>query len=256
MRVLSVASAQGWLCGLLVICAAGCADPGWAAVIYQENFDGGSGSLAGSSPAVAVGGGAWAGSAAFKADGTITGGGGGVYLPLAIEVGYEYSLSVSFVRVSGTWVAAGFAGGSATSANRLSENDGRGWGLAQADKVQAFLGPNTASKTTLDTVSTTNVATTQVIVLDATSSEPANWTVTITQRVGDSVYQPFSNRLAGITAASDITAIGLSTSGATADYTNLTLSKVSAVPEPATITLALGGLAAGAVSGVRRLRRS
>lgn len=128
---LSVTTRQ-WLHCLLVIVVAASADLGWAVVIYQENFDGGSGSLAGSSPAVAVGGGAWAGSAAFKADGTITGGGGGVYLPLAIEVGYEYSLSVSFVRVTGTWVAAGFAGGSATSANRLSENDGRGWGLAQS----------------------------------------------------------------------------------------------------------------------------
>ena len=80
---------------------------------------------------------------AFKDDGSVSGGGGGVYLPFSVETGYEYTLSVSFVRASGTWVAAGFAGGSATSANRLAENQGRGWGLAQSAKVSAFRGPNT-----------------------------------------------------------------------------------------------------------------
>ena len=209
-----------------------------AEVIYQENFDGGTGSLAGTAPAVAVGGGRWAGATAFKDDGSVSGGGGGVYLPFSVETGYEYTLSVSFVRASGTWVAAGFAGGSATSANRLAENQGRGWGLAQSAKVSAFRGPNTQGVTTLDTVSTTNQTTTQTNILDATSSAFADWTFTVTMQVGSPFYQPFTARNAGFTSANDITAIGLSTSGATADYTNLTLTKGSAVPEPATAAAA------------------
>ena len=204
-----------------------------AEVIYQENFDGGTANLAGTAPTVAVGGGIWAGDTDFKDDGSVSGGGGGVYLPFSVEAGYEYTLSVSFVRISGTWVAAGFSGGDPTSANRISENQGRGWGLAQSAKVQAFRGPNTTGVTTLDTVSTTNQTTTQTIILDATSSAFADWTFTVSMQVGDSFYQPFTARNAGFTSPNDITAIGLSTSGATANYTNLTLTKGSAVPEPA-----------------------
>ena len=55
-----------------------------AEVIYQENFDGGTGSLAGTAPAVAVGGGRGAGDTDFQDDGSASAGGGVVYLAVSV----------------------------------------------------------------------------------------------------------------------------------------------------------------------------
>lgn len=225
-----------------------------AAVIYQENF-GGSGStdLAGIAPDVAPGTETWGGAAEFKANGFVSSGFAGIWLPFTPSPGFVYTLSGSFQVASGDWLGIGFAGGSPTSPDRFADNDGRGSVIAKPNQIQAFIGPNTSGQTSQGTINSqipVGTVTTQTITLDASSANPANWTFSATQVIASTSYTIWTNQPANLTAAGDITAIGLSSSGATGTFTNFTLT---AVPEPATITLvAIAGLSLTAVAFRRR----
>lgn len=227
-----------------------------AATIYQENF-GGSGAtdLAGLTPDIAPGSETWGGSTLFKADGFVNSAFAGIWLPFTPSPGFVYTLTGSFQVASGDWLGISFAGGSPTSPNRFADNDGRGSLIAKINQIQAFVGPNlsgSSSRSTISTRSPAGVVTTQTITLDASDPNPANWTFSATQTIGSTNYTVWTNQPANMTSAGDITAIGLSSSNASGTFTNFTLT---AVPEPATITLALGGLAAVAPTAIRRSRR-
>lgn len=228
-----------------------------AAVIYQENFDGsGSTNLAGLAPDVAPGSETWGGATDFKADGFVSFSFGGIYLPFAPVPGYVYTLTGSFQVAAGSdWLGLGFAGGSPTSTDRLSNNQGRGWLLAKNTDIVSFIGPgdgNGVFQSTISTQSPAGVLTTQTITLDASSANAADWTFSANQTVGTTNYVVWTNQLAGITSAGDITAIGLSSSTASGTFTSLTLT---AVPEPSTYAMALAAAACGFFS-IRRRKRS
>lgn len=229
----------------------------WAATIYQENFDGsGTTDLAGLAPDIAPGSETWGGATPFKADGFVSSGFAGIWLPFTPSPGLVYTLTGSFQVASGDWLGIGFAGGSPTSPNRFADNGGRGWVIAKNGEIQKFVGPNTNGGSSQSTISTTNpagVVTTQTVTLDASDANPANWTFSATQTIGSTSYTVWTNQPANMTSAGDITAIGLSSSFATGTFTNFTLT---AVPEPATITLAFTGLAAATATMTRRRRRN
>lgn len=174
---------------------------------------------------------------------------GGVWLPLTVEAGNTYTLSVSFSRPnSGTWVGGGFSGGRPTDNVNHANNQGRGWVATYTSSLKAYLGPGDTISKSVTTISVSNQPITQTITLNALSSTPADWTFTIIQDVSGTLYQPYVNANAGLTDATDITAIGLSGNTASGTFTNLTLTKVSAVPEPATCVLAAVGAACGGVA--------
>lgn len=228
-----------------------------AAVIYQENFDGsGSTNLAGLAPDIAPGSETWAGNTDYKANGFTSSGFSGIYLPFTPTPGFIYTLTGSFrVGAGSDWLGLGFAGGSPTSTVRLSNNDGRGWLIAKDTTIVSFIGPGDGNGVVQSTISTQNpmgVLTTQTITLDASDSNPANWTFSASQSVGSTNYVVWTNQPATLTSVSNITAIGLSASSASGTFTNLTLT---AVPEPSTVALAVTGLACGLLSW-RRGKRS
>lgn len=229
----------------------------WAATIYQENFGGSvATNLAGLTPNIAPGSETWGGATEFKANGFVNSNFAGIWLPFTPSPGFVYTLTGSFQVASGDWLGIGFAGGSPTSVNRFADNDGRGWLIAKSNQIQAFVGPKTSGQTSQSTISPqspSGVVTTQTITLDASNPNPASWTFSATQTIGSTNYTVWTNRAANVTSAGDITAIGLSSSGASGTFTSFTLT---AVPEPATITLAFGGLAAVAAIAIRRSGRS
>jgi hypothetical protein len=227
-----------------------------AAVIYQENFDGsGATDLAGLTPDVSPLGATWGGATAFKADGAVVATSAGIYLPFAPSAGFVYTLSGTFQVTAGDWLGIGFAGGSPTSTSRLADNLGRGWVIAKDGQYQAFVGPNTAGSSGQATISTQSPAgtvTTQTITLDASSSNPTAWTYSATQTIGSSTYAIWTNEPANITSANDITAIGLSTGGASGTFTGLSLV---AVPEPTAMVMPAIGGGFFAIRIIRRRRR-
>ena len=228
-----------------------------ASVVYQENFDGGgSTNLAGLVPDVAPGSQTWGGATEFKANGFVSAVFAGIYLPFTPSPGKIYTLTGSFQVASGSdWLGLGFAGGSPTSVDRLSNNAGRGWLLAKNTDIVSFIGPgdsNGVFQSTISSQSPVGVVTTQTITLDASDANPANWTFSANQSVGSTSYVVWTNQSAGITSVGDITAIGLSASSASGTFTNLTLT---AVPEPSTYAMALAGLACGGWH-LRRRRRA
>lgn len=230
--------------------------PVTATVIYQENFDGlGSTNLAGLVPDIAPGSQTWGGATEFKANGFVSSAFAGIYLPFTPSVGFTYTLTGSFRVNSGSdWLGIGFAGGSPTSPNRLSDNVGRGWVLAKSNQIQSFIGPGGSNRTNHSTINTQDppgVVTTQTITLDASSANPANWRFSATQVVGSTSYTVWNNQPANMTSVGDITAIGLSSSTASGTFTSFSLT---AVPEPGTITLAALGLGLAAVAAARRRR--
>ena len=82
-------------------------------VVYQDDFSGSSSSnLIGTT--TDVGGGVWTStgaSASFKADGGVTGGGSGIWLPVTIEAGNIYTLSGEITQpvANNGWISLGYA---------------------------------------------------------------------------------------------------------------------------------------------------
>lgn len=220
-------------------------------ILYSDNFDGSSTTnLAGTTPDTTVGTNTWQGNTGFKADGSVPGVVGGIYLPFTPTAGATYTITASFTTsISSTgWMAVGFSAGSPTSTNPMNTN-GRGWVLVNndIDAIQTFIGPGTSGGASVSIIDPANQLSTITISLNATDSNVANWTYSSTVRVNTTDYSVWSNVNAGMTSAGQITALGMSAFNGTGQFTSF-----SVVPEPSSIVLAF--LAFGLIAFRARFR--
>jgi len=226
-----------------------------ADILYSDNFSGSSGSnLAGTTPDVTVGTNTWQGNTGYKADGSINDITGGIWLPFTATPGFVYTLSATFFTAnnSGDWLGAGFSGGSTTATTRFAENSGRGWVIVKNDRdvYQRFIGPGATGNAEAAIVDPAGRTSILNISLNATDSNPANWTFSSTLRVNTTNYTVLTNFPASVTSASQFTAIGLSSQSGIGRYTDFSLT---ATPEPS--TYALGAISVFVFAAFSRMRR-
>lgn len=224
---------------------------GQAATLYFDDFNGSSSDqLSGLSPDITIGSAIWQGATGYKADGSVNALTGGIYLPFTPKPRRIYELSASFLITPGfdlDWFAVGFGGGSDSAVVRLPNNVGRGWSLQKVGSLQSFIGPVELGMTSLGTPNAMNVETTITITLDASSSNPTNWTFSVEHDVNGSILQSLSEAPANVTSVSDLTVVGISNQTGFGRFTRFQLVTV---PEPS--TYATGLIAAGIVVGVAR----
>jgi hypothetical protein len=247
-----------------------------AALIYQEDFNGGTAVLNGTTPDVRPGDStaAWVAGAGFKENGTYTTtdtNGQSAWLPYAFTSGniYEATLSVSLISATtnqSPWFALSFTNKSSgfgtgpLNGTDLSSAGATGWGLLRQNGAwKAFLGTgiNNPIATSGDNYpgpfySTGSIDATIRLALDTRGSNYVldmyinNVQVDLNTGAGSSYTFTSNPVLTGV-------GFGASTSGiGTIDQ--FTFSTI-AVPEPSSIALlALGGVVA--VVGLRRMRRA
>lgn len=93
-----------------------------AAVLFQDNFSGGSGDINGLAPSTRPGTEIWTASPIFNANGSVdtpaTGNQGSMTLPFSPQNGFVYHLDASLTGVTGdgNWLALGFANGQSDDA--------------------------------------------------------------------------------------------------------------------------------------------
>ncbi|TWT97636.1 hypothetical protein Pla108_17880 [Botrimarina colliarenosi] len=246
----------------LVATLAAAASSAPAATLLSESFAGAGGALNGTTDDTA--GVAWQSGPAFLDDGTINrvvaGGANGeaAFLPFVPAPGNIYSLSATVANSQGSWVALGFmpalpSGGDWTVTDfsvRHSNNGAHAWILTRAsggNDQEAFNGPGTANGAFGGDIADPNSPVDIGIVLN--TADPT-WTA---EYFFNGASQGVFNLAA--TANTGIAGIGLSrdrndAAGPGASVSNLVLTGVTAVPEPAAAGLA--ALALAAVAAVRR----
>lgn len=243
--------------------------PASGAIIFSDNFDGGSGDLNGASPDVTPGAN-WVASPLFNADGTTEQGAGSATLAFTPSDGLIYNLDVRVSGISPTagttnnWIAVGFANGQSDlsgTVHRFITGSvvGTAWMMHRGDislgTNQTFLGTgqlgtgnfglgvgggdNTGQSWALDPASSDVDFR---IVLDTTAG-PGNWTATwLAKAASDPTFtevRPTTPLLAGAT----ISAVGFARANGDFNATVESFSLTS-VPEPSAALLAtLGGLA-------------
>ena len=232
-----------------------------ATIIYQDDFSGGTGNLAGEAPDVRLGSETWialsggGASGAFRANGTsITGNNGGSFLPFAPSAGNVYKLSASIdVTESGSnWISIGFNNGTSgstfiTDANGAAVITGGviTGGNGQDDDVLTFLGDGVTGQANFNL---NNDGLNEVdIVLDATDADAANWTMEFIIG-GSSIRGPLTKTSgAGDGSWADISHVGISHSNVAGIVESFELS---IIPEPASALLGSLG-----ILGLLRRRR-
>ena len=227
-----------------------------ATIIYQDDFSGGTGNLAGEAPDVRLGSETWialsggGASGAFRANGTsITGGSGGSFLQFAPSAGNVYKLSASIdVTVSSAnWISIGFSNGTSgndfiVDANGAAVVTGGG---GDDNDVFTFLGDGVSSQAAFDL---NNDGLSEIdIILDATDADAANWTMEFIVG-GSSIRGPLTKASgSGDGSWADISHVGISHN----DVAGIVESfELSIIPEPASALLGSLG-----ILGLLRRRR-
>jgi hypothetical protein len=224
-----------------------------AVVIYSDDFSGSApADLNGTVPDIRPGSETWlagSGATAWRADGSVAGGGdANAFLPFSPESGKTYTLSVDANPTSpvdsSNWFALGFSETTSVGGGFYNSINATGWMLLRVNRgVQTFLGFNTTSGVTHSTAGTGVVK--LEVVLDTTESA---WTV-------EWFVDNTSIRSVSYTANPTINYVTfgrLFDASGTVD--NFSLS-VSAVPEPASYALVLGGVVTGVIA-LRRRRQA
>jgi len=214
--------------------------------IYDHTFDGGTGDLAGT--AEDFSGTIWSNATAdpgpvssnFNANGTSSNA-TGVWLPVAIETGKEYVLTLGSVQ-GFNWFAAGFAEKNGDSA--FNQNGANGYAsiLVNSQSASAFLGVKTGNtlfnnlnlNTELDT-GTSNTVWDIQITLDTTTPL---WSVDYAARVAGDAGAFTSIASGAYTVNPTINYVGISANGTGAN--DVDTFSLTVIPEPGTYALLAG----------------
>ncbi|MBN1796634.1 MAG: immunoglobulin domain-containing protein [Sedimentisphaerales bacterium] len=185
----------------LIVCLIGLVVNANAVVIYQDNFDGPTGTdLDGLAPDIRPGSEVWDAGVTIDADGEITYDdvvfGDSAYLPFTPESGHLYKLSVTMdAYEGGDWLGVGFTQ-SSNPADRFLEQGVYWWALSRsaghAEYDQSFIGVRTNGYASATTKSADDIE----IVLD-TRNTP--WTVQWTFDNGDTGFEGPSVRKVDVT---------------------------------------------------------
>lgn len=246
-----------------LIALAFAASPSQAAILFADDFSGGTGDLAGTTPDTTTGAAAWvAPPTNFLADGTIGGTSAGTAtLAFAPVDGLVYTLDASFTSITGdgNWIPFGFVNGqsasnstSGVSENRFLENQtvGIAWMFARGDNSTnantAFLGNDATNVGNSDGTSwsggPTNGGNIDMRVVLDTTGGTGNWTATwFAKQDTDGSY----TTVRGSTGLLDesITSVGFGKSSDAVSGT-ITSFSLNSIPEPSSAALlGLGGLA-------------
>ncbi|BBO30820.1 hypothetical protein [Lacipirellula parvula] len=246
---------------LLTVGGAALAD---GATIYSHNFGGSNAApLHGVAPDVDNNGGtnAWAAYSGFKADGTYaTNIQRGAFLPFTPAAGNVYALDASFsvnLSASNTWVALGFAktvpANVEGAINRFVEGDsiGRAWTLIRTTTAvnQQFVGGGTAGASNWAAAGPSGGGSYDVrIVLDTTA--PTYTATFYAKRPADVAYTQVSSGALNLTAA-DIGAVGFAQNNG-AVTAKISKFSLTSIPEPASLTIGIGGIMAVVAASRRR----
>ena len=222
-------------------------------IIYQDDFSGGAGNLAGEAPDVRPGSETWiaqpgarlpggAESGAFRANGSsITasnGGGGGSFLPFAPSAGNVYKLSASIDVAAGNAISIGFSNGIGDRYILIANG---GAFVEQNGDVTTFLGVSVAGQA--DHHDLNGIGLREIdIILDATDADAALWTMEFIIDGGSSVHGPLPKTFGsgfnnGNGSWADISHVGISHNGADGVVESFELSTI---PEPNSAALILG----------------
>lgn len=224
-----------------------------ATVLYHDNFTSATpaAALSGSTPDTTIGSNTWKGSTLFRQDGvsTVTGGNAAVWLPITLsgESTYEFTLNLDLTAGANTnWVAMGFTNDVAATPGMFTDV-GATWMLLRRNaQTSAWGGPGTANNQWVNNAATgvtigTNLTLTLRVTTGATA---ANSTV-------DMFVNTFQLDLNGAAAGSSREGVNLSsvtnfgigassTSSGVLTFQNFT-AEVTAIPEPSTWAMVLGG---------------
>jgi len=228
-------------------------------IIYQDDFSGGTGNLAGEAPDVRPGSETWiaqpgaslpggAESGAFRADGTsITsnhGGSGGSFLPFAPSAGnvYKLSASINVAADDAGYISIGFSNGIGDR-YILIANGGAfiGGNEHPNPDIRTYLGVSVAGQAEHDNLNIDGLSEIDII-LDATDADAALWTMEFIINGGSSVHGPLPKTFGsgfnnGNGSWADISHVGISHNNAAGVVESFELS---IIPEPNSAALLLG----------------
>jgi hypothetical protein len=185
-----------------------------AVTIYSQTFTGGTGALVGTTST--TGNGTWAGDDIINRNGALVGGWGAASLAFTPTSGLVYELTATIDRTSGSWIGVGF----------LQSNDLYGWYPNNPTALRTTgwqIWPQASNASAL----TSNNVT---IRLDTTL---ANWTTSMYQG-GAQIGSTYT-----YTTNPTITRVGFVSEGSEGQVSAFQLT---AIPEPSTYAMVLGGL--------------
>jgi hypothetical protein len=212
------------LFGALLITTALLGSKASAAVIYSQDFSTGTGSpLLGTTPT--VGGGTWSGVNLFNTAGWTTGNGGAIALAFNPVSGYVYDLTatIGIANDNGSWIGAGFLGSISGA-----------YGFFGPPQTSAAI-RNGGSWTTFPGGGNGITSTDLVISLDTTGSQ---WISTFYQggfQMGSAYTYTAGNPT--------INYVGFVSEGTAVGNVSAFQLTATAVPEPSTYALVIGGIA-------------
>lgn len=188
-----------------------------AAVIYSQTFTGGTGALVGTT--VTTGDGTWAGNGILNRNGLLEGGWGQDSLAFTPTSGFVYELTATISsQYWGSWIGVGF----------LPDNSLYGWSPNNPMALRTATGwqvyPQAVNASSL-------ISNNVTIILDTTL---ANWTTSIYQ-AGTQIGSTYTYTGTNPT----ITRVGFVSDGSGGQVDAFQLT---AVPEPSTYAMVLGGL--------------